>query len=219
MKVHIALFPLLLAATMSVSQTAPAFSAAPAPTSGVAASLPQLDQTARQTATDLSRLRIEKWKTDNNTKQQTRENLESLEKNLTAALPALTQQVQSNPASVSAALKLYRNLNVVYDVLSSVAESTGAFGSKEDYQALATDTGNLDNLRRNIADSLERMASAQDASYAQLLSQTRAQQAAAAAEPPKKVIVDDTEPAKKTTSKKKKTPAPSSSTTSASTPQ
>ena len=170
-------------------------------------SLPQLDQTARQTAADLSRLRIEKWKTDNNTKAQTRDNVASLEKNLTAALPTLVQQVQANPAGVGPALKLYRNLNVVYDVLSSVTESAGAFGSKEDYQALATDIANLDNLRRNIADSLEQMATAQDASYSQLLHQARIQQqqsAATATEPPKKVIVDDTESTKKTSPKKKK---------------
>ena len=211
MRLHTTFFPLLfVCASIAAAQTA---QPVPVSTTGVTASLPQLDQTARQTALDLGKLRVEKWKTDNNTKEQTRDNAASLEKNLTSALPGLMQQVQANPASVGAAVKLYRNLNVVYDVLASVTESTGAFGSKEDYQALATDTGNLDNLRRNIADSLEQMASAQDASYAQLVNQAKTQQQATAAEPPKKVIVDDTAPAKP--SAKKKKPATSAATPTA----
>jgi hypothetical protein len=216
MRIHTPFFPLLLVcASIGAAQTA---QTVPVSATGVTASLPQLDQTARQTAIDLGKLRVERWKTDNNTKEQARDNAASLQKNLTSALPGLMQQVQANPASVGAAVKLYRNLNVVYDVLASVTESTGAFGSKEDYQALATDTGNLDNLRRNIADSLEQMALAQDASYVQLVNQAKAQQQAAAAEPAKKVIVDDTEPAKKTGAKKKK-PATTTTPATASTPQ
>jgi len=220
MKLHIICFPALLVfASICVAQAAQPVQPAAGAATSITAPLAQLDQTARQTALDLGKLRIEKWKTDNNTKEQTRENAASLEKNLTAALPGLLQQVQANPASVGAAFKLYRNLNVVYDVLSSVTESTGAFGSKDDYQALATDTANLDNLRRNIADSLEQMTSAQDTSYAQLVNQVRAQQQAATAEPSKKVIVDDTEPAKKTPAKKKKKSSTTASTPAASTPQ
>lgn len=164
---------------------------------------------ARQTVLDLSRVRIEKWKADGNVKDQARGNVDSLQKNLTAALPALMQQVQSNPASVGATVKLYRNLNVVYDVLASIAESTGAFGGKEEYQALANDVANLDTLRRNIADKLEQMASTQDSAYAQLQNQVRAQQqaAAAASTPLKKVIVDENEPPKKPAKKKKAAPA------------
>lgn len=196
--------------------------AASVPATQVAASnnlaqpLSQLEQTARQTVSDLGRTRVEKWKTEGSVKDQARDNVDSLEKNLSAALPSLIQQVQSNPASVGAVVKLYRNLNVVYDVLASVAESTGAFGSKDDYQALATDVANLDTVRRNIADQLEQMSSAQDAAYARLQNQVRTQRAAAAAgTPPKTVIVDDNAPVKKTSKKKKKT----TSTTTASTPQ
>lgn len=186
------------------------------PGNNLAQPLSQLEQTARQTVSDLGRTRVDKWKTEGSVRDQARDNVDSLEKNLSEALPSLIQHVQSNPASVGAVVKLYRNLNVVYDVLASVAESTGAFGSKDDYQALATDVANLDTVRRNIADQLEQMSSAQDAAYARLQNQVRTQQAAAAAgTPPKTVIVDDNAPAKKTAKKKKKT----TSTTTASTPQ
>jgi len=171
-----------------------------------AAQLPlrELNSTAQRTVSDLERVRVDKWKTDNQTKSQARDNVASLEKNLQAALPELVQQAQANPASVGAAVKLYRNVNVAYDVLASVAESAGAFGSKEEYQALASDLGNLDNIRRDMGNQVEQMASAQDAAYTRLVNQQRAQQAAAAAAPPKKTIVDDTQPVKKTTKAKKK---------------
>ena len=202
MKVFTRLFLLIFALSSTVfAQSAGAPASGATVNSGFA--LNQIDQLARQTVLDLSHLRVDKWKADSNIKDQNRGNIDSLEKNLSSALPALMQQVQSNPNSVSAALKLYRNLNVVYDVLASVAENAGAFGSKDDYQALATDASNLDNLRRNFADQLETMASAQDNAYAQLLNQVRVQQQAAASAPPKKVIVDDNEPAKKSAKKKK----------------
>ena len=54
-------------------------------------------------------------------------------------------------------------------------ESAGAFGSKEDYNALARDTADLDNIRRNLADQLEQMASLQDAQVARLTAQLKSQ--------------------------------------------
>lgn len=204
---------LVLSPAFVFSQIASPSGSLPAASGAVNASnsLGQLDQMARQTVTDLGRVRIEKWKADGNVKEQTRGNVDSVQKNLTVALPALMQQVQSNPSSVGATVKLYRNLNVVYDVLASIAESTGTFGAKDEYQALAVDVANLDTLRRNIADQLEQMASTQDSAYAQLLNQVRMQQqataAAAASTPPKKVIVDENEPPKKPAKKKKAAPA------------
>jgi hypothetical protein len=211
---------IVLCACLAFAQAPSAMPPNPAADAGnLAQPLAQLDQTARQTVMDLGKVRVEKWKADGSVKDQSRGNIDSLQKNLTAALPALMQQVRSNPASVGAAVKLYHNLNVVYDVLATVAESTGAFGSKDDYQALATDVANLDTIRRNIADQLEQMASAQDTAYAQLKNQIRTQQQAAVAAPPKKVIVDDSEPAKKKTATKKKKPAATSTASNGQQPQ
>jgi hypothetical protein len=170
--------------------------------------LDQLLQTSRNTVTDLQHVRVDKWKTDDKYKDRARANSESLQRNLTAALPTLVQQMRANPSSIAASVKLYRNLNAVYDVLESFSESTGAFGSKDDYNALAQDTSNLDNIRRNLADQLEQQATAQDAQMARLAAQVQAQQQAAAAAPPKRVIVDDNAPtatSKKSSTKKKTT--------------
>ena len=178
-----------------------------APTSfGTSQSLDQLLQVSQNTVMNLGRVRVDKWKTDDRFKDQAKANAESLQRNLTAALPTLIQGVRANPNSMAASVKLYRNLNAVYDVLESFSESTGAFGSKDDYNALARDTANLDNIRRNIADQVEQMATAQDAQLARLNQQIQAQQQQAAAAPPKRVVVDDNAPAKKSsTSAKKKT--------------
>lgn len=171
-------------------------------------SLDQLLRTAQDTVANLQRVRVDKWKTDSRYKDQARSNSDSLQRNLTSALPTLVQAVRANPNSLAASVKLYRNLNAVYDVLESFSESTGAFGSKDDYTALARDTADLENIRRNMADQLEQMAAAQDAQVARLNAQIQAQQQAAAAAPPKRVVVDDNAPAKKPTAKKKTSTKP-----------
>jgi hypothetical protein len=211
---------LLLAISVSVGAAAqsstppprnpsrPSASSAPTampPTNTVdVANLAKLDQVIESARIDLARLRVDKWKTDAGTKRQAEANADSIQRNMTTALPGIVQQVRANPSSVGATFKLYRNLNALYDVMSSLTESVGAFGSKDDYQALGTDTANLDALRRALADRVETMATARDTELAQL--QARARQAATAATPAKKVVIDDNEPekkpAKKTTKKK-----------------
>jgi len=172
---------------------------------GTSQSLDQLMQVSQDTVMNLGRVRVDKWKTDDRFKNQAKANSESLQRNLTAAMPTLIQAVRTNPNSIAAAVKLYRNLNAVYDVLESFSESTGAFGSKDDYNALARDTANLDNIRRSLADQLEQMATAHDAQRIANEVAAQAQQQQAAAAPPKRVIVDDNAPAKKSTTTKKKT--------------
>jgi hypothetical protein len=164
------------------------------------------------TRLDLARLRIEKWKADAANRRQAEANAESVQRNLASALPAMVQQVRANPGSVGATFKLYRNLNALYDVMSSLAESAGAFGSNEEYQALSNDTSKLDTLRRSLADRVETMATSRDNEVAQLQARARQAPPAAAPAPPKKIIVDDNESAKKSTKK----PAAKKKTTTAS---
>src|SRR5205085_4716920 len=98
---------------------------------------------------------------------------------------------------------LYRTLDALYDVLSSVAESAGAFGPKDDYEALANDLGSVEQIRRDLADRVATLASSKETELAHLRTEVRAAQAAAAAAPPKKVVVDDNEPVKKPVRKKR----------------
>jgi len=191
---------------------APPTNLQPAPVPDATASLGQLNQIIENTRVDLARLRVDKWKADAASRRQAEANAESVQRNLASALPAIVQQVRANPGSVGATFKLYRNLNALYDVMSSLTESAGAFGSNEEYQALANDTSKLDTLRRSLADRVEAMATFRDNEVAQLQARARQASPAAAAAPPKKIVVDDNEPVKKSTKK----PAAKKKTTSAS---
>ena len=175
--------------------------------------LPDLDRlqaAASQATLDLRQLRIDKWKADGESKRQSEANADSVQRNLTSALPGLIDAVRAAPQDLNAEFKLYRNLNVLYDVFASLTEATGAFGPRGDYEALAQQLETIDSVRRNLADSLERLTSSTQSQLVQLQNQLRTYQqaAAAAAAPPKKVVVDDTEPPKKTVHKKKKPATP-----------
>jgi len=126
------LWPLLLAA--------PCFSQAPgnqAPGGPVSyTSIAELDQilanlqqgslAAQQ---DLSRLRIDRWKADSGTKRETSSNVESIRRNLQTALPGMLADLKNSPENTVLTFKVYRNLDALYDVVTSVVESAGAFGT------------------------------------------------------------------------------------------
>lgn len=168
--------------------------------------LGNLEQTAQASAGDLNKLRVDRWKTDGNTKRQEQSDVESLQRNLQNALPALINEVRSSPEDMATTFKLYHNLDALHDVMRSVAESAGAFGPKNEYQALAADAGRLDDVRRLLADRMQTLAASKEAELVRLRAQLRAAQAAPPP-PPKKIVVDDTEPPKKAR-KKAKTPKP-----------
>ncbi len=199
------LMPLLcvaLAASAQVSSPRPASTQAPAAAqpAPIVSLLPSLQQTAAAINLDIARLRIEKWKGDSSAKQQAQQNADSISRNITAALPGMMDQVRANPQSLAAAVKLYRNVNALYDVFSGLTESAGAFGSRPEYDALANNASKLDNVRRTLGEQLENMAAANDAEIVRL--RTQATRVATPPPPPKKIIVDE-EPAKKAAPKKK----------------
>jgi hypothetical protein len=173
--------------------------------------LGNLEQTAQASAGDLNKLRVDRWKTDGNTKRQEQSDVESLQRNLQNALPALINEVRSSPEDMATTFKLYHNLDALHDVMRSVAESAGAFGPKNEYQALATDAERLDDVRRALADRMQTLAASKEAELVRLRAQLRAAQAAPPP-PPKKIVVDDTEPPKKASRKKAKTPKPATTT-------
>lgn len=169
--------------------------------------LTSLNQASQSTQNDLSHLRIEKWKTDGNTKRQTQSDTESILRNLQNALPSILGQLQNSPENLAVTFKTYRNLDALYDVLSSVVESTGAFGGKEEFQSLNNDLNAVDNSRRAVADRMDKLANLKENEIGELRT---ALQNARAAIPPKKTVVDDTEPAPKKASPthKKAVPKP-----------
>jgi hypothetical protein len=168
--------------------------------------LTQLEDTSRTAQLDLAKLRIERWKTDGSTKKQTRSDVESVLRNLQSALPEMIAQLRSAPEDMPATFKLYRNLDALYDVLSGVVESAGAFGPKDDFQSLQNDLNGFEGTRKQLADRTNNLATSKEQEIVRLRADLKTAQAAVPAAPPKKTVVDDNEPAKKPVAKKK--PAP-----------
>jgi hypothetical protein len=219
MREYFLLLPLFLAAA-SAQSTAPN-QQPPVPYSSanqLNQLLTQLEQVSQSTQVDLAGTRIDRWKTDANTKRQTQANVESVERNLKTALPEIIGQMRNSPENLAASFRLYRNLDALYDVLSSVVEAAGAFGSKDEFQALDNDFNTIESARRSLAERMQGLAESKETELVQLRTQVRNAQQNAVAAPPKKVIVDDTEPVKKPPTKKKapaKTPPKPSGTTPA----
>ncbi|HLX85470.1 MAG TPA: hypothetical protein VKR59_16325 [Terriglobales bacterium] len=173
--------------------------------------LSQLQQTTQSMQTDLGNMRVEKWKTDASTKQQTLANIESIRRNLKSALPETITTLNGSPENLEASFKLYRNLDALYDVFGSIVESAGAFGSKAEYQSLGNDMTGLESARRSFAERMQKLAAGKDDELARLRAQVKTL-TAAPPPPPKKVVVDDTEPPKKPVKKKVVKPKPPAAT-------
>ncbi len=207
---------LFVLATASLAQTPAVSYTSIAELNQLLGNLQQASQAAQD---DLSHMRIEKWKTDSGTKHQTAGNVESIQRNLQSALPGMLNDLKNSPENLALTFKVYRNLDALYDVTSSVVESAGAFGSKEEFQSLSKDLGALEDSRRAFADRMDKIATAKETELGQL---RVALQNARAEIPPKKTVVDDTAPpAKKPAPRKKPTPKPaqpSSQTPPASSP-
>jgi len=219
-------FPrLILAALVSVSalaqtQSSPQLSANGASSTNpnlgdVGALLTRIEQETRGLNLDIGKLRVERWKADSSIKQQASENAASIQRNITAALPELIVAVRATPQSLAANFKLYRNLNALYDVVSNLAESVGAFGKRDEYDTIGPHVAALDDARRSYADYLQQMASTAD----NRIAAAQRAQAAVVQQPPKKIIVDDSPPTPAPKKKKAKKSSASSSSAGTSTPQ
>ncbi len=209
MRANFFFFLILAAANLPAAAQSARQSPAPPPpvpyatANQVNALMSQLESTATSAASDLSRLRINKWKAPGSAKQQAEANRQSILRNLETALPGMVSAVRSNPDDIAASFTLYRNLDALYDVLSSVAESAGAFGPRDEYEGVGNDLNSVEQIRRELADRVATLASSKETELGHLRNEVRAAQAGTQAAPAKKVVIDDNEPEKKPVHKKK----------------
>ncbi len=180
--------------------------------------LSQLEATSKATQDDLTKLRIEKWKTDGSTKKQSLGNVDSIQRNLQSALPEIIGQLRNSPEDLPATFKLYRNLDALYDVMGGVAETAGAFGPKDDFQSLSSDLNSFEASRKQLAERLANLAASKEQEIVRLRTDLKTAQAAIPTAPPKKNVVDDNEPPKKPVAKKKKPATKKPDATPATTP-
>jgi hypothetical protein len=169
--------------------------------------LAQVKQVAQNVDGDLAKTRIDKWKADTATKRDAQANVESIRRNVQSALPEVLTELNNSSEDLGASFKLYRNLDALYDVLGPLAESAGAFGTKDEFQSLSNDLNALQSARHALGDRMQNLAAAKESELARLRNQIKALQAANPPAPPKKIIVDDTEPPKKPVKKKSAKPA------------
>ena len=120
----------------------------------------------------------------------------------------IISELRTSPESLTSTFKLYRNLDALYDVFESVAESAGAFGSKDEFQSLENDVSAFEKERRSVAERMEALAGAKENEVTRLRAALQTAQANTPVAPPKKTVVDDTAPAKKPAPKKKAAPKP-----------
>lgn len=153
--------------------------------------LSQLEQTSQATQIDLAKLRIEHWKTDSRTKHQLQSDVDALARNMKYALPDITAQLRTAPENVAVSFKLYENLCALYDVLNSVVESAGAFGSSDDYQTLSGDLSGFNEARHALGDRVENLAGQQEAELSRLRTELHRALTIINSTPPKKVVIDD----------------------------
>jgi len=174
--------------------------------------LAQLEASSKTTQADLGKLRIEHWKTSAASKKETLEKVDSIQRNLQGALPEVIAQLRAAPEDLTTTFKIYRNLDALCDVVGSVAEDTGAFGSKDELQSLTNDLSSFDGTRKQVAQRMETLSAAKEAEIVRLRTDLKTAQAAIPAAPPKKIVVDDTEPPKKPAVKKKPAAKPGTTT-------
>jgi ubiquinone biosynthesis protein UbiJ len=173
--------------------------------------LQQIQQATSSASVNIGKLRIEKWKTDSQQRQQMQQVADSLQKNIANAVPGLIGDVQTTRGGVLASFKLYHNVNVLYEFLSSMAEAAGAFGKREEYQPLEGDAAALDTARQNLSTYIEQAAGKMEAAN-RGSNAAQARQTQATVVPGKKVvIIDDGDvpaPKRAKSTKKKASPPP-----------
>src|ERR1700692_3114392 len=212
--------------TQYLAQTSVASGAAPqgavvsyASVSQLNGLLSQLESTSKAAQDDLTKLRIEKWKTDGSTKKQTLGNVDSIQRNWRSALPEIIGQLRNSPEDLAATFRLYGNLDALYDVMGSVAESAGAFGPKDDFQSISNDLSSFEGTRKQLAERLANLAASKEQEIVRLHTVLKTAQAAIPTAAAKKTVVDDNEPVKKPAAKKKRAAKkPPAKTTAPATP-
>jgi hypothetical protein len=174
--------------------------------------LSDLQRVSQATNADIGKLRIEKWKADSSQKQQMQQVADSLQKNITQAMPGLISEVQATPASVLQAFKLYHNVTVLYEFLDSLAQAAGEYGKKEEYEPLNNDASSLDRVRQKLSDYIDQSAANLEAQLKKATAPPKTTAPQTTQQGPKKIVIDDNTPT--TTKKKKKktssTPPPQS---------
>lgn len=182
--------------------------AAPEPTP-TAAGLQGLRPAMAQIGAALASLRIDHWKGSGALRSSTRDDVASIQRDLTGTLPTLIVQAHASTqpsGPLAPALLVFRNVDALYDVLLRVSETANLIAPSEDAARLDAARSSLESARRQLGDALVSSAGAQDLELAHLREEAAAAPSKPAT-PPTTVVIDDGPAPASTHHKAKKRPA------------
>ncbi|HEY3989496.1 MAG TPA: hypothetical protein VGM02_09385 [Acidobacteriaceae bacterium] len=155
----------------------------------------------------LDSINVPKWKAPGDVRETTASDVDSMQRDVSDTLPALVNTALADPAKVSPAFSVYRNVDALYDVLLRVSETAQLAGASRDASLLEDQRAALEDSRTQLGAALLQSAQAQDTEVVHLRASVVA--TAPPPPPPANTVVDDG-PATKTKSTKKRVhkPAP-----------
>jgi hypothetical protein len=147
----------------------------------------------------LDSINVSKWKAPGDVRQTTMSDVDSMQRDVADTLPNLINTALGDPAKVSPAFSVYRNVDALYDVLLRVSETAQLAGSN-DARLLEDQRTALEDSRTQLGAALLQSTQVQDAEVVHLRST-----AAAATPPPPatKTVIDDGPSTKPKTTKKR----------------
>ncbi|HEX6772541.1 MAG TPA: hypothetical protein VF126_10990 [Acidobacteriaceae bacterium] len=172
-------------------------------------SLQQINITIARLHRTLDSINVPKWKAPGDVRQTTASDVDSMQRDISETLPGLINTALGDPAKISPAFAVYRNVDALYDVLLRVSETAQLAGASRDGAALEEQRAALESGRSQLGAALLQSSQAQDAEVLRLRT------AVVAATPPpqpSKTVVDDgpaTKPKAHKRTTHKPAPAPS----------
>jgi hypothetical protein len=141
--------------------------------------------------TAIAGLSIPHWKAPSATRAATAQDVASMQRDLSTALPGLMAQAEgtSGSGALSPSFAVFRNLDALYDVLLRVTETAALTGPGSDASSLEEARSGLEDARSNLGAWLLQSMSAQDAQVAHLLAAPP--RPAAPPPAPTKIVVND----------------------------
>jgi hypothetical protein len=147
----------------------------------------------------LDSINVPKWKAPGDVRQTTLSDVDSMQRDVADTLPNLINTALGDPAKISPAFAVYRNVDALYDVLLRVSETAQLAGSN-DARLLEDQRSTLEESRTQLGAALLQSSQTQDAEVMHLRAT-----AATAAPPPAatKTVIDDGPSTKPKSTKKR----------------
>ena len=183
MALTLAVFPAAQAQVPGVSQPA----SSPSPVGSPSANLRQALSQVQNTTTNLE---IRRWKVSRGVRRQTEDNVDSIQQDLTQALPGLLTTADAAPESVPPTFAVYRNVDALYDVLLRVSAIADFAAPRDDAEAIAASLQQLEAARSRLGDAILRVSQHHEVQLREFRTAIRAAKAAAA-KPPRETVIDD----------------------------